>query len=132
MMDDRASMSGSEAMRRATEDLNNEMERQRKEVHRLNRVIQAQSARLKECEKEPGAFPTAVRQAVITRAEKAEAEADQLRATVERVRGLERYHAYACSGYEGSGDTWTEMEPEPDGEWVKFADIDAALEGGDE
>lgn len=39
------------------------------------------------------------------------------------ARQVKRYSWVSCSGHEGSGDTWTDDQEDPEGEWVKYEDI---------
>ena len=54
---------------------------------------------------------------------------DQALAKLERLQNLDRYNAYSASGYEGSGDSWVDIDKESDGEWVKHCDLMAILQG---
>ena len=53
---------------------------------------------------------------------------DQALAKLDQIQKLDRYNAYSAAGYEGSGDSWVDIDKEPDGEWVKYGDMMAIIQ----
>lgn len=43
------------------------------------------------------------------------------------LKALVIYDAVACSGYDGSGDTWIEIEKDENGELIKLKDIEVII-----